>query len=153
MHGLSFSSHRNKNGQSTIVEPPDSITYELKPTGDYLGDEYKKQTRQLCDDYVRFFRAVIAADDYVIAYDHNHDGYQFWPHREFAYESDQDWPITPYPDGDYHAFFASNLKSCLYGFPWRPSVYVIGSRFTDRIRDLKPRLFGNVIRTGGKPAG
>src|SRR6185503_12231503 len=111
-----------------------------------------KQTRMLCDDYVRFFRAVIPADDFVIAYDPYHPCFKFWPHQPFEYEGEADWPMEPYPNGDYHTFFASNLKSCLYGFPWKPSVCVIGSRFTGPMRQLKPRLFGNVIRVGGKPA-
>lgn len=151
MHDLSFSTHRNAQGQSTIIEPTTSVTYELRPMGTYLGEEYKKRALSMCDDYLRFFRSVIASDDFVIAYDHNHPSFKFWPHEPFEYEDASDWPVTPYPDGDYHAFFASNLKSCLYGFPWQPSVCVMGVRFVEPMREWKPRAFGDRIRVGGKP--
>lgn len=150
-HGLSFFNHRNKAGQRTIVEPANSVTYSLTEMGHYLSDAYKKRAWEMCQDYVQFFRRVIPADDFVIAYDPYHERLKFWPHRDFEYDEMDDWPVPPFPDGDYTAFFSSNLKSCLYGFMWEPkSVCVIGGRFIHAIREARPRAFERVIRVGGK---
>lgn len=149
---LSFWDHRNDANQRTIIEPTNSVTYALElGGGHYVSDAYKERALKLCSDYVTLFRAVVEEDDFIIAYDPNHPSYKFWPHQHFAYVSANDWPVPPDPNGDYCAFFTSNLKACLFGFPWNPrSVCVIGGRFIDAMRDYKPRAFEKVLRTGGK---
>lgn len=148
---FSFWDNRDRSGGRTIIEPQNSVTYKFKSMGDFMSEIYKARTLELCKDYVEFFKSVIAEDDFVVVYDPHHPSYKFWPHREFNFENELDWPIAPLPNGDYNAFFPSNFKSCLYGYPWEPSVCVIGNRFIEGIRKRKPRGLGAIIRRSGRP--
>ena len=149
---LGFGEHRDFAGSRTIIEPEVSKTYALQLRGEPESATYEALSVRLCNDYIRLFRAVVPRDDFVYAYDPYHAAYKFWPHQEFEFGREGDWPIPPYPDGDYCAFFTSNLKSCLFGFPWRkPTVCVIGARFLDAMKPFRPTAFEQVVRVGGKP--
>jgi Protein of unknown function (DUF2716) len=150
-HAIRWKDYPN-SGAAPIVEPPHSETYELRPFGKYGEDAYQTQLRSMCEDYLRFFRSVIAADDFVFAHERNHSTYKFWPHYFSNDQVTSEWPVEPYPNGEYPVFVASNLKSCLFGYPGtRPGICVIGPRFVEALREWKPRAFGNRIRIGDKP--
>jgi hypothetical protein len=151
MHEMGFAKHRNAEGSSTIIEPENSKTYALRSRGPVGSETYEATSLALCRDYIRLFRATVSEDDFVFAYDPYHQSYKFWPHQLFRFDSEFEWPISPYPDGDYCAFFASNLKSGLFGYPWvQATVCVFGNRFLDGMQACRPNGFAQVIRIGGK---
>ena len=108
---------------------------------------------ELCNDYISFFKAVTAKEDFIFVYDPHHASYKFWPHKieRFSDEDGCDWPISPFPDGDYIIFFASNFKNSIFGFPWdEPTACVIGHKYIDGMRQKRPRAYARKIRRAGK---
>ena len=144
MQSLSFGVG-STDGSKTIIEPNTSETYLLK-------NEISE--RQLCNDYILFFKSVTLEDDYIYIFDHHHTSYKFWPHKlsKIKTEADLDWPMNAEPDGDYVTYFSSNFKSAIYYHPWETrTACVIGLRYIDAMKMNRPRAFGRKIRRGGKP--
>lgn len=59
---------------------------------------------------------VLGPDTSVVVLDWQHQTYRFWPHL-FACQSDQQWPTTVFPNGDYYIFLTEDMNTGTFGHP------------------------------------
>ncbi len=74
----------------------------------------------------------------LYALDWNHDCFLFSPAEphgagldDWWYDEARDCRVyfpSYYPDGDYHAFMAKDLRWGMMGSPWKERIYVVGER-------------------------
>jgi hypothetical protein len=43
------------------------------------------------------------------------------------------WPVSPFPDGDYYIFLSEDLTSGTFGHPWEQSLCVFGRVLVDAL--------------------
>jgi hypothetical protein len=63
------------------------------------------------------------------------------------------WPLSPYPDGDYFIYLASDVTFGSFGHPWEQTVCVFGERLLARVADSLDALLGPSIRRDGRIMG
>ena len=81
--------------------------------------------------------------------DWQHTCFTFDPHAGFEFENMEEWPIPPFPNGDYYLFLTENLFGGFFGHPWEQSICVIGEAFVDQLENAPPDVFSNLIRVDG----
>ena len=92
-----------------IAEPTPSVTFDLTGRAD----------AQLLDAATL---AAFAGVDSVYALDWQHPCYRFSP----AAHAGTEWPVSVYPDGDYHVFLTDDLGAGTFGHPWERTLCVFG---------------------------
>lgn len=134
-----------------ISEPPSPETYSIADIYGRGEARYNEATLSLCKLYHETFRRSVADEDYVLALDWHHPSYQFYPHSNFNYQSEEDWSVLAAPNGDYYIFKTRDLKNWCFGHPWEQSICIFGDRFTEAFDNLKPAGLDKKLRSGGAP--
>ena len=136
----------------SIIEPNPSKTFDVKKV--FSGDE--SETTQvlvkLAETYQRVFEASLDADESILALDWQHDCYLYNPHSGFNYTRYDDWPIEPYPNGDYYIFLTSDLTNGFFGHPWEKTICVFGEKFLKALNENNCSVLTEVCRLNGKSA-
>ena len=118
-----------------ITEPPESVTFSLRPIFDPEGAAFAVGEASLDTLVHRSLVELLPPDAPMVVLDWQHPSYRFWPGREVR--SSSDWPLAPFPNGDYHAFLTEDLATGTFGHPWEPSLCVLGPSL---VALLAPRL-------------
>ena len=113
-----------------IEEPAGSVTFDLGPVfaraGGFAADE-----DALNQQVLSAMIAVFPAEVQLVALDWQHPSYWFWPHRHAR--DNQAWRISPFPNGDYHAFITQDLGQGTFGHPWEQTICVFGSGLNEAL--------------------
>lgn len=131
-----------------IVEPTQSTTYDISQV---YGDNYVRLTKELCHAYADAFRAITPLDSSIFVLDWQHHCYNFFPHREFPFYSEDDWPIPALPNGDYYIFLSRDMSCGAFGHPWQQTICIWGRPLQNALGASLPALLTRPIRTSGKP--
>lgn len=132
-----------------IVEPKQSTTYDISHAyGD--SSRYLQLTKQLCHAYTEAFRVITPVDSSVLVLDWQHNCYNFFPHQEFPFRSEDDWPIPALPNGGYYIFLSRDMNCGAFGHPWRETICIWGPPFQNAIVARRPTLLTRPIRRSGK---
>ena len=136
-------------GRAAIIEPADSVTYSISGIH---GDEarYESLTRELSASVLHCFRLLTTCDERVTVLDWQHPAYTWRCHGENSLESLDSWPVTMFPDGDYHIFLGPEIAWGVFGHPWEESMCFWGSALLELIKDAAPRALGEILRSGGR---
>nr|WP_230688728.1 DUF2716 domain-containing protein [Micromonospora sp. WMMC415] len=53
------------------------------------------------------------------------------------------WPLSPYPDGDYHIYLSEDFRFGSFGHPWESSLCIFGAELLDAIAAVRRSLPGS----------
>lgn len=132
-----------------IVEPADSVTFDICHVYDHDEEAYHRRTVDLGVKLISAFRKCLARGETLYVLDWQHSCYVFDPHAEFSFESEDDWPIPPLPNGDYHIFLGSEMNLGVFGHPWEKTMCVFGQSLVEALAEDPPELFTSTLRIGG----
>lgn len=90
-----------------IIEPTPSRTFSIEHI---YGSNFDRLTRQLCEFYSDCFANVIPNGQLVSVLDWQHPCFTYNPNAGFEFETMEDWPIPPLPNGDYYIFLTEGLS-------------------------------------------
>ncbi len=131
-----------------IHEPDASTTYSISHAYE-VEDLYLPRTNDLCTKIKLALMECTDPQDFVYALDWQHPCYKFWPHEPFPFETEDDWPIPPLPNGDYYSFVSPDLTFGVFGHPWEQTMCVFGAKFMRAVDNHLPDLFTEVVRRNG----
>ncbi|KZB87633.1 DUF2716 domain-containing protein [Amycolatopsis regifaucium] len=116
-----------------ISEPPGSVTWSLTALDD--DPEYLLLDRLV--SVVR--RGLTACADELYALDWHHDAYRFPTAAE-------DWPLSPFPDGDYYIYLTPDFRLGTFGHPWEYTLCVFGDELVTAISAELTAVLGEPLR-------
>jgi hypothetical protein len=119
-----------------IDEPAPFVTYGFGSPLDLEAID------ELHDVALAAMRECTRPGERIIALDWQHQGYWFSPH---APPSDR-WPISFWPDGDYHVFLAVDFSWGAFGHPWERTICIFGEPFLAAITARKPAMLRTIVR-------
>lgn len=116
-----------------ITEPTGSVVFDLalvfEREGGFAADE-----DALNEQVLSAMTAVFSEDVPLVALDWQHPTYWFWPHRQAT--TTESWRISPFPNGDYHAFVTQDLEQGTFGHPWEQTICVFGRDLTEALAPM-----------------
>jgi hypothetical protein len=121
-----------------ISEPPGSVTFDLSPCVD--GSAAAEWARHTVNHAVIWALAGLVGKAPLVVLDWQHPTYRFWPDRLGFGEPPFGPGVTPFPDGDYYAFFDETLQTGSFGHPWERSLCIIGPELVDSLGPLLSAL-------------
>lgn len=133
-----------------IDEPTPSITFDLSPIFGRDPAGFAAGAAEVKAEVGRALRWHVTGP--LIVLDWQHPGYRVAPCSDAAQQYDDDWPVTPFPDGDYFAFFTEDFAAGTFGHPWEQSLCVIGAALGDTV-GATLQTWLPVLRLDGRPAG
>ena len=142
-----------------IAEPVGSSTWDLGAIRDEPGE-------QLLDRYEQILLSGLSASAApgmeLLVLDWQHTCYavrpdlptsdMFLPHA-IGKPHLAGWPLSPYPNGDYCIYLASDFALGSFGHPWEQTVCVFGKRLLARVAAPLDELLGPAIRRDGLATG
>ncbi|TWJ22448.1 DUF2716 domain-containing protein [Micromonospora endolithica] len=91
----------------------------------------------------------------LLCLDWQHRCYRVWPTLIRPENLDPPgrpgWPLSPYPDGDYHIYPSEGFRSGSFGHPWESSLCIFGPELLDAIAVDVHAVLRHVIRRDGRP--
>lgn len=131
-----------------IVEPTPSACYDVAAAYDH-DDPWLRPARSALNLHVLpLLRQVVPAGGWAYAMDW-HQGWRFYPHREFDARDVRAWGVGVLPHGDYTVFLTPDLRNGLFGHPWEGSVCVFGEQLVRLVKASPPALFARITRRDG----
>lgn len=134
-----------------IAEPTPSFTFDLSsvfgrdPAGFAAGAGAVNV--EVCRALTRHLPGPL------IVLDWQHPGYRLEPGSAAARRSSMDdWPVTPFPDGDYVAFLSENSATGTFGHPWEQSLCVFGPALVNLV-GTPLQTWLPVLRVDGRGVG
>ncbi|EME63935.1 DUF2716 domain-containing protein [Amycolatopsis decaplanina] len=116
-----------------IDEPAGSVTWSLSALDDDPG-------YLLLDRMVSAVRRGLAScADELYALDWQHESYRFPT-------SAKDWPLSPFPDGDYHCYLTPDFALGTFGHPWEYTVCVFGDALVTAVSAELTEILGDPLR-------
>jgi len=129
-----------------IVEPKSSRTFSISHI---YGPDFDKLTMELSLYYSACFANIIPKGQTINVLNWQHSCFTFDPHAGFKFESMEDWPIPPLPNGDYYIFLTDDLSGGFFGHPWEQTICVMGEAFVGQLESAPHDVFSNLIRSDG----
>jgi hypothetical protein len=133
-----------------IIEPTDSVTFNIGHVYDGDPVAYVRKTNDLGAKLISAFRRCVAAEERIYVLDWQHTGYTFEPHGRFDYRNEEDWPVPALPNGDYYIFLSRDMSLGVFGHPWERTMCVFGRSLVDAFASEPPELFTKKVRIGGR---
>ncbi|MBM9504066.1 DUF2716 domain-containing protein [Actinacidiphila acididurans] len=131
-----------------IKEPDASVTWSLGALDD--DPDYELLDR-LVEVVEQGLRAVcVPPQGGLFALDWHHASYRFSPHLVGGPEQAQ-WPLSPYPDGDYYIYLSEDFRTGSFGHPWEFSLCLFGQEFLSLVEASVDEILGTPIRRSGRP--
>ncbi|WP_410580414.1 DUF2716 domain-containing protein [Amycolatopsis sp. lyj-108] len=116
-----------------IAEPPGSVTWRLAALDKH--PEY-----QLLDWMVSVIReGLTSCADELYALDWHHESYRLAT-------TAKDWPLSPFPDGDYHIYLTPDFRLGTFGHPWEYTICVFGEELVTAISAELTLILGKPLR-------
>ncbi|WP_419881543.1 DUF2716 domain-containing protein [Peribacillus sp. B-H-3] len=94
------------------------------------------------------FKESTLADEYILAFDWQHECYWVNPRLEFERDEFGEWTIPIFPNGDYYFFIQKDFKWGYLGHPWGKSITIFGKKLMEAFDKQKPRMFRKILRQG-----
>jgi hypothetical protein len=133
-----------------IDEPTPSITWSLHS----LDDDRSRLKIDRMVEVVRAALAALAGEGSILCLDWQHPCYRVWPSlvgpENIDPPGEPGWPLSPYPDGDYHIHLAEDLRFGTFGHPWELSLCVFGGDLLDLVGADLHELLGRPLRRDGR---
>jgi hypothetical protein len=130
----------NPSTWPAIREPTPSITIDLAPVFENGGAQFASGANAVNALGLYAFTRVIEKDQQLMVLDWQHPCYRFSPHRQSLTSST--WPVTIFPDGDYHAFLTQDLSVGTFGHPWEQTLCVFGEPLIERLGEPLAAMLG-----------
>lgn len=128
-----------------ITEPTPSVTWRLGGADD---DRFVETVQRAV--------TALAGEGSLLCLDWQHTSYRVWPRLVGPDNLDPPgapgWPLSPYPDGDYHIYLAEDFRFGTFGHPWERTLCVFGADLLDRVEVDLHEIFGAPLRRDGAPA-
>ncbi|OXM46552.1 DUF2716 domain-containing protein [Amycolatopsis alba] len=116
-----------------IEEPAGSATWSLSALDDDPG-------YLLLDRMVAVIqRGLASCADELYALDWHHESFRFPT-------SAKDWPLSPFPDGDYYVYLTSDFRLGTFGHPWEYTLCVFGDALVTAISAEVTEVLGEPVR-------
>jgi len=116
-----------------IDEPAGSATWSLSALDDDPG-------YLLLDRMVAVIqRGLASCADELYALDWHHESYRFPT-------SAKDWPLSPFPDGDYYVYLTPDFRLGTFGHPWEYTLCVFGEALVTAISAEVTEVRGEPVR-------
>lgn len=130
-----------------IVEPKPSRTFSVQHI---YGTNFDRLTQELSLFYSICLANVIPKGQSINVLDWYHQPcFTFDPHAGFEFDSMENWPIPPLPNGDYYIFLTEDLSGGFFGHPWEQTICVMGDEFVHQLENAPLDVFSNLIRKDG----
>lgn len=118
-----------------ITEPAGAVTLDLRPVFESAHAEFGAG-EDAVNALVRLALLRTAPPGALLTVlDWQHAAYRFAPHE--AKGPTRDWPIPPFPNGDYYVFLGDDMTVGTFGHPWEQTLCVFGP---DLVETLVPLL-------------
>jgi hypothetical protein len=144
-----FQLEYQRGDKAAIREPRPSITYSVSWAYEYEDDPvFETMNENLNTKALKAFRKCIPQTNWLYVLDWQHVCYRFHPHAPDAADVNS-WPVSIFPEGDYHIFLSKNLKLGLFGQPWETSICVFGEALLKAFEEDQPDLFTQILRRDG----
>jgi hypothetical protein len=127
-----------------IREPSPSVTIDLSPVFAHEGARFAAGAEAVNALGLYAFTCVVGTDEELVVLDWQHPCYRFSPHRHAL--ADADWPVSIFPNGDYYAFLASDLRMGTFGHPWEQSLCVFGGPLVEALGEPLAAMLGTKRR-------
>ncbi len=146
-----FRAGTNPDSWPAIEEPTPSITIDLKLI--FGRDPASFAAGAAAVNAAVWWALSSYLSEPLIVLDWQHPGYRFDPTSDGGQQDRlDDWPVPPFPDGDYFAFLTEDFAAGTFGHPWEQSLCVIGAALGDTL-GATLRTWLPVLRVNGRPAG
>ncbi|MFD8492542.1 DUF2716 domain-containing protein [Amycolatopsis sp. NPDC059657] len=135
-----------------FAEPSPSVTWDLSASDADRGSaEFRLGPNSIEADEVNrialhALRDCVKLDEWVWVLHWQHQSYKFYPHRM---GEGQQWPVSVFPQGDYHLFLASDYRFGTLGHPWERSLCVYGKDLTTAFERHGKEKFTKELRRDG----
>jgi len=140
-----------------ITEPAGAVTFSLAPITHTESEAlFCAGAQALNAEVLRAFVQVVPQGERLVVLDWQHPSNWFDPHLcatsggTLVGTSRGPWPVTPFPDGDYHVFLSEDLRTGTFGYPWEQTLCVFGEALIDA---LVPTLSSWLPILRRQPAG
>ena len=91
-----------------------------------------------------FCEITASRENAILALDWQHPSYRIHDVKlDWLNLPHDDWPITPFPDGDYYIFLTETFSHGFLGHPWEQTICVFGEEFVDLSLTQRPDMFQN----------
>ncbi|MFE4922327.1 DUF2716 domain-containing protein [Streptomyces sp. NPDC056661] len=128
-----------------IKEPAVSVTWSLASLDDDPG--YERLDR-LIEVVEQGLTACVPVQARLFALDWQHEALQFSPHLVRG-PGQAEWPLSPYPDGDYYIFLSEDFLIGSFGHPWESSLCLFGQELLNVAAEPVDEILGKPIRRSG----
>lgn len=132
-----------------IREPEPSATWSLDALHDDPG--YFKIDR-FTAAVERAIAACTPAGDSVLVLDWQHRCYRVRPDL-LAVGERSEWPLSPYPDGDYYIYLAEDFSFGSFGHPWEQTVCLFGAALLAEAEHAVSEILESPVRRDGRSVG
>ena len=92
----------------------------------------------------------IPPQERLFALDWLHASFRFSPHMVGG-PGQEEWLLSPYPDGDYYIFLSAGFRTGSFGHPWESSLCLSGQELLDVAAESVGGILGKPIRRSGLP--
>jgi hypothetical protein len=133
----------------SIKEPVASVTWSLTALDDDPGYECLDR---MVDVVEQGLASCVGPQGTLLALDWQHTSYRFAP-QEAGGPGRPAWPLSPYPDGDYHIYLSEDFRYGSFGHPWEESLCLFGEELLDTVSAEVDKVLGSPIRRSGKAVG
>jgi hypothetical protein len=118
-----------------ITEPTPSITFDLSPIFSSQPSEWIVREDRLTAEVLAALQETFR-DERLVVLNWQHDALWLVP-DQFSPQSDDDWAIPAFPNGDYYIFLTESMQDGFFGHPWEQTFCVFGERL---LPSLGPKL-------------
>ncbi|MFI8769394.1 DUF2716 domain-containing protein [Streptomyces sp. NPDC053792] len=132
-----------------IEEPVASVTWSLAALDNGPDDEHLDRLVAVVEQGLS---SCAGPSGTLFALDWQHTSYRFAP-QEVGGPGQLDWPLSPYPDGDYFIILAEDFRFGSFGHPWEESLCLFGEELLDVAATEVDKVLGPPIRRSGKAVG
>ncbi|WP_433731906.1 DUF2716 domain-containing protein [Actinoplanes sp. CA-051413] len=115
-----------------IEEPRPSVTVDLGPIFAGSHAQFAAGADAINSLALVALTRVLDPDTSIVVLDWQHQTYRFWPHL-FACQSDQQWPTTVFPNGDYYIFLTEDMSTGTFGHPWEQTLCIFGEQLVSAL--------------------
>ncbi|MFJ4778135.1 DUF2716 domain-containing protein [Streptomyces sp. NPDC088762] len=143
---FAFRASMNPDKWPAIREPLDSVTWSLAALHD--DPEFERLDR-LVEVVEQGLTACVPPQGTLFALDWQHASFRFSPHLLRGSEQEQ-WPLSPYPDGDYYIYLSEDFLTGSFGHPWEESLCLFGQGLLDAASAEIDDILGSPIRRSGQ---
>ncbi|WP_406057901.1 DUF2716 domain-containing protein [Streptomyces sp. NBC_01077] len=129
-----------------IKEPATSATWSLAALDD---DPDCQGLDRLVAVVQEALASCVGPEGTLFALDWQHTSYRFSP-QDVGGPGRPDWPLSPYPDGDYYIYLSDDFRLGSFGHPWEHTLCLFGGELLAGASPEVDKVLGPPIRRSGQ---